>query len=175
MTDSLVFMVTGDDKPGVVESLAKVAASHDASWLESEITRVAGKVAGIIQVEVPKQNADALRAAMKELSSSRLTVTVDERTGDEPHLNDRQMALEISGPDVKGIVLEITRILTRNKLNIDEFHTQRMEVSKGGRRMFRADVRISIPKQMDSREVQRALNLMSDSLHLDVSMHELPK
>lgn len=175
MTDSLVFMVTGDDKPGVVESLARASVSHEASWLESEITRVAGKVAGIIQVEVPKKNAEALKNAMKALSSGSLTVSVDERSGEDPHINDRQMALEISGPDSPGIVLEITRILTRNRLNIDEFHTQRMEVSKGGRRTFRADVRISMPKKMDSTDVQRALNLMSDSLHLEVSMHELPK
>jgi glycine cleavage system regulatory protein len=174
MTDSLVFMVTGDDHPGVVESMAEVAVSYDANWLESEITRVAGKVAGIIQVEVPKQNADELISAMQGLSSQGLNVAVDQRTGEHPHHNERQIAIEVSGPDKPGIVLGISRILSKNRLNIDEFHHQRLEVTEGSRRTFRADIRVSIPMQLDSREVQRALNLMADSLHLDVSMHELP-
>lgn len=175
MTDSLVFMVTGDDRPGVVEAMAEVAASHDANWLESEITRVAGKVAGIIQVEVPKQKADALVEAMQGLKSQGLNVAVDQRTGEDLHHDERQIAIELSGPDLPGIVLKISRILSKNRINIDEFHHQRLEVTSGSRRMFRADIRVSMPKQFDSREVQRALNLMADSLHLDVSMHELPK
>ncbi len=175
MSDSLVFMVTGDDRPGVVEAMAEVAVSHDAVWLESEITRVAGKVAGIIQVEVPKRHADALIKAMQGLKSHGLAVAVDQRTGDDPHVNERQIAIEISGPDKPGIVLKISRILSKNQLNIDEFHHQRLEVTSGSRRTFRADIRVSMPTQFDSREVQRALDLMSDSLHLDVSMHELSK
>ncbi len=174
MTDSLVFMVTGDDRPGVVEAMAEVAVSHDASWLESEITRVAGKVAGIIQVEVPKKNAEELISAMQGLDSQGLNVAVHKRTGEHPHHNERQIAIEVSGPDKPGIVLGISRILGKNRLNIDDFHHQRLEVTSGNRRTFRADIRVSIPMQVDSREVQRALNLMADSLHLEVAMHELP-
>ncbi len=173
MTDSLVFMVTGDDRPGIVEAMAEVAVSHGGNWLESEITRVAGKVAGIIQVEVPKKKAEALVQAMQSLKSQGLNVAVDQHQGEEPHHNERQIAIGVSGPDKPGIVLEITRILSKNRLNIDDFHHQRLEVVQGSRRSFRADIRVSIPMQLDSREVQRALNLMADSLHLDVSMHEL--
>ncbi len=174
MIDSLVFMVTGDDRPGVVEAMAEVAASHDANWLESEITRVAGKVAGIIQVEVPKKNAEELISAMQGLKSQGLNVAVDQRSVESPHHNERQVAIEVSGPDKPGIVLRISRILSRNNLNIDDFHHQRLEVTQGSRRTFRADIRVSMPLQLDSREVQRALNLIADSLHLEVSMHELP-
>lgn len=175
MTDSVVFVVTGDDRPGVVEALAEVVASHEASWVESEITRVAGKVAGILQVEVAKENADAFTRDMEALSSQGLQIRVDQRSGEDPHLNDRQAALEISGPDKPGIVLQISRILARNGIDIDEFHTQRLETTSGGRRSFRADIRVSIPKHVDSREISRAIDLMSDSLHLEATMHELPK
>jgi glycine cleavage system regulatory protein len=174
MIDSLVFMVTGDDQPGVVESMAEVAVSHDANWLESEITRVAGKVAGIIQVEVPKENANELIDAMQGLKSRGLNVAVDRRTGENPHHNERQIAIEVSGPDKPGIVLRISRILAKNRLNIDELHHQRLELTQGSRRTFRADIRVSMPMQLDSREVERALNLMADSLHLELAMHELP-
>ena len=174
MIHSLVFMVTGDDRSGVVESMAEVAASYDANWLESEITRVAGKVAGIIQVEVPKKNVDELISAMKGLESQGLNVAVDKRSGESPHFNERQVAIEVSGPDQPEIVLKISRILSRKSINIDEFHHQRLEVTQGSRRTFRADIRLSMPLKLDSREVQRALNLLADSLHLEVSMHELP-
>ena len=173
MTDSLVFMVTGDDRPGVVEEMAEVAATHDANWLESEITRVAGKVAGIIQVEVPKGQSNALVDAMKGLNSKGLNVVVDRRSGEEPHHDERQIAIEVSGPDQPGIVLKISRILGKSRLNIDDFHHQRLEVTSGSRRMFRADIRVSMPKHFDSREIERALNLMADSLHLELDMHEL--
>lgn len=175
MTDSVVFVVTGEDRPGVVESIAEVVASHEASWVESEVVRVAGKVAGILQVEVPKQNADKLISDMQALGSRGLQIRVDTRSGEDPHLNDRQAAVEISGPDKPGIVLQISRILARNGINIDEFHTQRLEVTSGGGRSFRADIRVSMPKHIDSRDIARAIDLMSDSLHLEATMHELPK
>ena len=60
MNTYLVLTVIGDDKPGLVESLSSVIADHQGNWLESSMSQLAGKFAGILKVSVNKDHAQAL-------------------------------------------------------------------------------------------------------------------
>ena len=40
----LVLTVLGDDRPGLVESIAQVIAIYDGNWLESRMARLAGNL-----------------------------------------------------------------------------------------------------------------------------------
>ncbi len=66
-TQFLVLTVLGEDKPGLVESLSQMIAAHGGNWLESRMSRLAGKFAGILRASVPKANADALSKALQGL------------------------------------------------------------------------------------------------------------
>ena len=52
MNTYLVLTVIADDKPGLVETLAEVIADHKGNWLESSMSQLAGKFAGILRVSV---------------------------------------------------------------------------------------------------------------------------
>ena len=52
MTTYLVLTAIGDDKPGLVESLAQTIASNAGNWLESNMSQLAGKFAGVLRVSV---------------------------------------------------------------------------------------------------------------------------
>ena len=60
MSTYLVLTVIGDDKPGLVEMLADTVARHSGNWLESNMSHLAGKFAGILRVSVADAHADAL-------------------------------------------------------------------------------------------------------------------
>ena len=52
METYLVLTVIGDDRPGLVEALAETIAAHEGNWLESRMSHLAGKFAGLLRVSV---------------------------------------------------------------------------------------------------------------------------
>src|SRR5262245_32581902 len=74
MPTSLVLTVLGEDRPGLVESLASIIAAHDGNWLESRMAQLAGQFAGILRASVPDANATALMHALQGLSGHGLQV-----------------------------------------------------------------------------------------------------
>ena len=60
MAVSLVLTVIGPDRPGIVRLLAQTAERHGANWAASRLSKLAGEFAGMIHLEVPPAQADAL-------------------------------------------------------------------------------------------------------------------
>ena len=54
----------GNDQPGLVESLVRIVASHHGNWLESNMSKLAGKFAGILRIGVDEQHVDTLITAL---------------------------------------------------------------------------------------------------------------
>ncbi|MEI2670706.1 MAG: ACT domain-containing protein [Marmoricola sp.] len=52
----------GPDQPGLVSALSEAVIEHGGNWLTSELARLAGSFAGIVLIEVPDQQVDALSA-----------------------------------------------------------------------------------------------------------------
>ncbi|MEM7014381.1 MAG: ACT domain-containing protein, partial [Verrucomicrobiota bacterium] len=65
---SFVITVLGEDRPGIVESLAAAVADHGGNWIESRMAHLAGQFAGIVQVETDRSRASELRKAIGQLA-----------------------------------------------------------------------------------------------------------
>ena len=78
MSVNLILTAIGDDRPGLVESLATAISTHEGNWLESSMSQLAGKFAGILRVSVPEAQSEALIQALKALPSLRVTAEVAE-------------------------------------------------------------------------------------------------
>ena len=52
MQTLLVLTVIGEDKPGLVESMAQAITDNSGNWLESSLSQIAGKFAGVLVVSV---------------------------------------------------------------------------------------------------------------------------
>ena len=93
----LVLTVLGDDKPGLVESIAQVIAIYDGNWLESRMARLAGKFAGILRASVPDTNVAALTTALQRLEAHGLRVMIDWSASDALAQDYRYMTLNVLG------------------------------------------------------------------------------
>ena len=93
----LVLTVFGDDRPGLVESVAHVIATHEGNWLESRMARLAGKFAGILRASVPDTHAAALTMALQELETQGLRLLIEWSPSDEAAQNYRQFTLDVMG------------------------------------------------------------------------------
>lgn len=60
MRTSLIVTFVGSDKPGLVQHIASVISAQDGNWLESRMTQLGGKFAGIVRVSVDSTQCDAL-------------------------------------------------------------------------------------------------------------------
>ena len=174
MQSSLVMTIIGEDKPGLVESIANLVAEHGGNWLESRMSRLGGQFAGILRVEAPSDQKGLLVDSLRSLQSRGLTVVVhpDERSAEVR--GETLCSLEIVGHDRPGIVREISRALARRGVNVEELETERASAAMSGEMMFTARARLNAPPDCDISELRRELEKISQDLIVEVSLHELP-
>ncbi len=165
----LVLTLIGPDRPGLVESLAKRVADHDGNWLESRMARLAGQFAGILRVEVPPERVPGLQAALAELEGEGLRV-VAESGAEAEGGNMRAMELRLVGQDHPGIVRDISQVLLRHGLNIEELATDHESAPMAGGQLFRAKARLQVPAGTDADRLREDLEEIADDLMVDIKL-----
>ena len=167
----LVMTVIGPDRTGLVESIARAVAEHDGNWLESRMCRLGGEFAGILRIEIPVDKKSALLAALQKISGLNVTIRADETTPSSA--KGRQTKLEIVGSDHPGIVREITSVLARAGVNVEEFSSEVASAPMSGETLFKATARLQLPDRCDLASLKRDLEKIADDLQVDVSFAEL--
>ena len=169
----LVLTVLGDDRPGLVESIAQVIAFHDGNWLESRMARLAGKFAGILRASVPDTNVTALTTALQRLETHGLRVMIDWSASDALTQDYRYMTLNVLGTDRVGIIRGIAQSLARRGINIDELHTEYTSAPMSGEMLFKATAYLRVPLQVMSADLQESLEKLAHDLMVDITLADL--
>ncbi len=165
----LVLTLIGPDRPGLVESLAKRVADHGGNWLESRMAHLAGHFAGILRVEVPPDKIDALQKALGELEAEGLRV-VAQGGAATPGTDLRAMELQLLGQDHPGIVRDVSQVLLRHGVNIEELTTDHVNAPMAGGQLFSARARLHVPAGADADRLRKDLERIADDLMVDLSL-----
>jgi len=170
LTRSLVLTLIGPDRPGLVEALARAIAAHDANWLESRMSRLAGKFAGILLIDVPENRVESLTRSLHELQSAGLAVMV-EQSGEEAAPR-AWVGLELSlvGQDRPGIIRDISRALAGRGVNVEELSTGCSSAPMSGEALFHATARLQVPKGAALEELREALEALANDLMVDLTL-----
>lgn len=168
-TVNLVLTALAKDRPGVVESLADVIASHSGNWVDSSMARLSGEFAGIVMIEIAEGKAADLESALADLGKEGIEVAFHETASSAPQ-SGRHARLELTGLDHPGIVLEVTRTLARHNVNIDELSTTVSRGSMGAEPMFSAEADIVLPAELSIDELSDALELIAADIMVDISL-----
>jgi glycine cleavage system regulatory protein len=165
--------VIGKDRPGLVDTIARLVAEHDGNWLESRMCRLGGEFAGILRVHVPSHQEPALVQALKTLASQGLTVVVC--ADQEPSaIPARRMArLEVVGQDRPGIVRQISHALAGQGVNVEELETQCASAPMSGEMLFKAQAHVQIPESCNLAQLRQELEEIASDLFVDVHFEEL--
>ncbi|HXJ21876.1 MAG TPA: ACT domain-containing protein [Polyangia bacterium] len=169
MTD-LVLTLLGPDRPGLVELVAGVIAAHDGNWLESRMSHLAGKFAGILRAELPADRVAEATAALAKLESRGLKVTVEAAARAGQRVPDQVMDLDLVGLDRPGIVREISQLLAANGVNVDELVTNRSSAPMSGEMLFEARARVRVPPSTDVAKLQAELERVATDLVVEVKL-----
>lgn len=171
MYTSLVITVLAEDRPGLVSSLSEVLNSHHANWMESRMTRLAGKFAGLLQVSVADEHLAALTEALQGLQTNDLLIQVEKTKATEAHPDAEVtlLKLEILGQDRPGIIEDVTSQLSTLKVNIEEMSSEQRVASMSNELLFFAELSLRVPESITPEDVIDALEAMSDQLMVDLN------
>ena len=170
MSHSIVLTVVSDDRPGIVETLSEIIADHGGNWTESSMMSLAGKFAGILLVHMPEIQAPAFLEALDDLESDGMQIVA--QRSDTPAIKDAasEYSFDLVGQDRPGIVHDITGVLTKHDVNVQELETTVQSASMSGESLFMAHARIFVPPDADLEALQDELEELANELMVDIEL-----
>jgi glycine cleavage system regulatory protein/folate-dependent phosphoribosylglycinamide formyltransferase PurN len=169
---SLVVSIVGADRQGIVSSLAERAQRFGANWAASRMTRLAGEFAGMVHLEVPRENADALASALRDLTSSGLQVVVAQSDVANVANSLRVVELELVGEDRLGIVSNLTKLLAGRGISIESIHTDIVRSGVSGKQTFKVEAHLLVPKSVSVEALQQEVGSLAREMMLDIALGE---
>jgi glycine cleavage system regulatory protein len=167
MNHYLALTIIADDRPGIVEKVADMVASNGGNWLESNMSRLAGKFAGILLVDIAEDKQAALLAALNTLEAQGIRVSGEASKATESAAGEH-LGLTVVGNDRPGIVGELSSLLAKLHVNVEELCTNCEDAPMSSEILFRATAKVSLPQSGLNREqLQDALEALSDDLMVE--------
>ena len=170
MKRNVAISFVGQDRPGLIQSLADVVVSLSGNWLESRMSYLSDKFAGVALVEVDEGHVDELNVRLSALEH--LTVIIELTDTAEPALRTRSSNLNIVGPDRTGILNEVAQALAEAEVNVIEMETHIAAAPMSGELTFSADARVEVPDTVDIGDLVVKLNGIADNLGVDILLEE---
>jgi len=168
---TFILTVIGDDRPGLVSALSAPINAHGASWERSQMSRLAGKFAGIVLVAVADVRLEALAADLTALEAQGLRVAL-ERT-DEPVERDAlRLHLDLLGADHPGIVAEVSAALAARGVSIEQLTTDVREAPMAGGTLFEARAVLTAPPATSTEALGSMLEGLADELMVEIRLSD---
>ncbi|WP_420591768.1 glycine cleavage system protein R [Bacterioplanoides sp.] len=170
MSTFLVLTVIADDKPGIVEQLSAVIAEQGGNWLESRMSHMAGKFAGILRVSIDESKSNSLVSALASLSSSGIVVNAEHSKDAGEVVSSKDLTLNLVGNDRPGIVREVSQTLAKLGVNVLELTTNCESAEMSAVPLFRTVAHLRVPQDFESDELTDALEAISNDLMVEINL-----
>jgi glycine cleavage system regulatory protein len=175
MKTSLVLTVIGPDRPGLVSALSDAANRFGANWEESLMANLAGQFAGIVHIQVPAANCDALIGALRALEASGMHIGIARGKDSGVATASRRLKLELVGHDRPGIIRSISNQLAELGISIESLQTQVESGAWSGDRLFRMTALLQIPQALDTDVLRKGLEGLANELMVDIALDDAGK
>lgn len=183
-----VLTVLGADRPGLVDHLSGVVSANHGNWERSQMARLGGKFAGIVEVTVPDHHADQLHDALTTLGGSGVLDVRVERTerpesaagtatspGDTTTpatMATRRLTVSLVGTDRPGLVHAISAAMASAGANIEQLTTSTTDAPMSGDPLFEASAVVTLPEEIESAALRAELESLADRLMVDLLLAE---
>ena len=167
----LVLTAIGDDRPGLVEMLETAISRHGGNWLESSMSHLAGKFAGIVSIRLPADQLDPLRQTLAGLGGLRV-VAEDSSASAGGKIESRRLKLSLVGHDRIGIVREVSQVLARHAINVEDLSTHTASAPMSAETLFHANAELTASPALDCCALTCDLERLSNDLMVDIALDE---
>jgi glycine cleavage system regulatory protein len=159
-----------DDRPGLVEEMSDVVSAHGANWLESRMSQLAGKFAGVVRLSVPPDRAGELEQALSGLDRVGLTLRFESAAAHPPPARGSHHHFEILGYDRPGILHEFAAALSQRGINVTELQSGIRRAPGNTESLFHASADIELPPGLNVAELRAALARISNALGIEYAL-----
>lgn len=167
MQQQYVLTLIGNDKPGLVDSLAQVVKSHGGNWLESRMANLSGKFSGIVLVSVAANEGSMFELAVEGLKNQGLSVRATAvESIDQRGRHTRNLTLLAN--DRSGILSELTSALASLQINVEELTTDCTPAPMSSELLFNAKAKVSIPDNVADALLRDRLEALADDLMVEI-------
>jgi len=173
MTTTLVFTFIGVDKPGLVEALSNTVSAQGGNWQQSKMTQLAGRFAGIAQVQVANAQLPALQQALEDLSAEDLSVIIQPGQPLAATADVQHVELSLIGNDRPGILMELSRALAARHINVSDMSTRVTSAAMSADLLFEASADIHLPPNQDLDELSDSLDEIANDLSVDITLEPM--
>src|SRR5262249_46309194 len=173
-TTSVVVTIMGPDRPGIVSLLSDRAQRHGANWAASRLGRFAREFAGMVHFEVPRDNADALVAALQGLESTGLRLAIAKSDASDVPGTLRSVELSLVADDRIGIVSQLTRMLAERGISIENIQTEIVRGGTSGKTTFKVHAHLLVPAALSIDDLRREVGALAHEMTADVALGERP-
>ncbi|MCB2077271.1 MAG: amino acid-binding protein [Novosphingobium sp.] len=170
MKSHVILTVLGSDRPGLTQALADGVLAAGGNWLESRLSQLGGKYVGSVLVEIEDDARNTLEEEVRKIDATGLRVVIVQAEQERGEVG-KVMWFELVGQDRPGIVREVTSVLTGLGVNIEDMETSLEMGAWSGERLFRAELRLSLPDGTTSDDVQAALEAISGEIMVDFTIN----
>lgn len=171
MQSTFVITFISDDRPGLVEALSEVISGHGGNWVESRLSQLSGKFAGLISITLPSEATDALREGLIGLTEAGIHVSITPCSGEAATgEQDKLITLTVLGPDRPGIVREIGAALSKRQINVVDLETFVSPAPMSSELLFHARVEATVPDPDHLAELGDTLDQIADEMHVDITL-----
>ena len=163
----LIITAIGSDRPGIVSELSGVVTSHGANVEESRMARLESDFAILMLVSVQPDWQEALELSLQSISGLSITT----KGTDSSSLESGKLSrIHLEGADNEGIVQVLSNYLADKSINITELETHISHAPVSGTPLFNLNATISIPKEVNSDDLQDELSHISHKLGVEIQL-----
>ena len=167
---NVIITVVGKDQPGLVDTISTHVLALKGNWLTSNLSKMAGQFAGIIQVALPAENVAKLQHKLTSIPQLQCVVKLDEEQASEAETS--YLTIDVMGNDKPGIVQEITSSLAAANASVVKMQTSCEAAPNWGGELFKAHITVATCKTVDVDEIAQRLEAIANDLVVELQLEK---
>ena len=174
--NSIIISAVGSDRPGIVSELSGAITSHGGNIEKSRMTRLGSDFTIIMLVTIDSKWEESLVVALQAIKELSITTKGIESntviTGENcKDTEDENYQILLNGADNEGIVKVLSKYLEEKSINIIEMDTHISQAPISGSPLFNLNATVSIPGEVDGRDIQSDLSQISQELGVEIHLN----
>ncbi|QBY03495.1 amino acid-binding protein [Thalassotalea sp. HSM 43] len=162
----VVISFLGEDRPGLVEKLAAIVKHHGGNWQTSSMRHLSGFFAGILEVMVAEQNAEALVNDLQGFDMLDMNIQLSKPS----NYDDRTISIDITANDRPGIIGDISAVIHKAKGNLVKLVSSQGNAPHFGQPIFKASAIVAVTTDQQIEQLVDALEGIEDDLIVDLNI-----
>ena len=172
MPKTLILTFIADDRPGLVRRISQTVADAGGNWLDSRMAHLAGKFAGVAEIEIAASSIAALDQSLRALDAEGFHLVVEE-AAEVAAPKGAVFEIELLGPDHPGIVRDIAHCLAERGVSVEDMETDIREAPHAGGTLFHARARVRAPAGLGDDDLRDSLEILAGTLMVDITVGKI--